>query len=73
MSDTKVNQHPAQVTVEDRAILVDAPGGAIVTFTPEAADETASRLRNAVRRARGAADEGPDKPDAASDRESNPA
>lgn len=51
MDNTKVSAQPAHVDVEKEVVLVDAPGGAIVSLTPEAAAETASRLARAADKA----------------------
>jgi len=41
---------PSDVTAEDGVVIVDGPGGAALTFTVEAAEETGNRLlRNAAK------------------------
>lgn len=47
MENNMIGTLPAQVSVEDGIVLVDAPG-AIIALTPEAAEQTAARLMTAV-------------------------
>jgi hypothetical protein len=53
MDNTKVSAEAARVDIEDHVIVVDGPGGAIMSLTPDAAAETAARLSNAVKKAAG--------------------
>ncbi len=43
----------SQVTAERGKIMIDGPDGVAVTMSPDAAEETARRLLEAVREARG--------------------
>lgn len=49
------NAYPtaSTVSVEDGIVFVDGPDGVAIAFTPDAADETGSRLKDAAVKARG--------------------
>ena len=47
----KPHNVPSDVTVENGEVMVDGPDGVAVSFTPEAAEETSARLRDAAAKA----------------------
>ena len=49
MNDRRVSDEAISVTSEEGEVIIDGPGGIVVSLTPEAALETADRLeRHAV-------------------------
>jgi hypothetical protein len=52
MSEHLEEKEPSQVVAEDGQVIVDGPDGVAVTLTPDAAEETARRLLEAVDQAR---------------------
>ena len=52
MPATDAYSDPSEVAVEEGEIIVEGPDGVAVTFTPDAAEETARRLLHAVSEAR---------------------
>lgn len=48
---------PSDVKAADGVVLVDGPDGVVVTFTAEAAEQTAERLKEAARDARGSCED----------------
>ena len=51
--DRKPYSTPSEVSAEDGEVVVDGPDGVAIAFTPEAADETSSRLLFNAAKARG--------------------
>jgi hypothetical protein len=51
--DKELFSTPSDVTAEDGDVIVDGPDGVAISFTPEAADETSSRLLFNAAKARG--------------------
>ena len=52
MSDVHPERFPSDVAAEDGQVIVDGPDGVAVTMSPDAAEETARRLTQAVEEAR---------------------
>lgn len=52
MRSTGAHSDPSDVVAEQGEIIVEGPDGVAVTFTPDAAEETARRLMAAVSEAR---------------------
>ena len=52
MSDAQPEKFPSDVAAEQGQVIVDGPDGVAVTMSPDAADETARRLTQAVEKAR---------------------
>lgn len=50
---THTHDEPSQVVAEEGQVIVDGPGGVVVTLTPEAAGETGHRLIEQAGRAQG--------------------
>ncbi|HTI31108.1 MAG TPA: hypothetical protein VL405_03180 [Sphingomonas sp.] len=48
----QTQSEPSEVADEQGVVTVDGPGGVALTLTPEAAAETAQRLKDAARAAR---------------------
>ena len=42
--DSKVHDHPSEITAEDGVVIVDGPDGVAVSLTAKAAEETSERL-----------------------------
>lgn len=52
MSSVAVFSEPSEVSIEQGEVIVEGPDGVAVTFTPDAAEETARRLAEAAAEAR---------------------
>jgi hypothetical protein len=52
MSEHLEEKEPSRVAAEEGQVIVDGPDGVAVTLTPDAAEETARRLLEAVDEAR---------------------
>lgn len=50
---TKVHDTPSEVSADEREVLVDGPGGAISSMTPDAAAETSDRMLAGAAEAQG--------------------
>lgn len=53
MTVQRAEERPSEVTAVDGRVLVDGPGGVAITFTADAARETARRLQQAADEAAG--------------------
>ena len=59
MGQQIAHDRASDVAAEDGTVIVDGPDGVAVTLSPDAAEETARRLMQAVDEARRQAGEGP--------------
>ena len=51
--DNRIHNEPSDVSAEEGTVMVDGPDGVAVSLTPEAAEETSSRLEDKAVVARG--------------------
>lgn len=55
MSGDEIHDEPSEITAEEGSVVVKGPGGLILRFTPDAAEETSNRMLERAMEARGQA------------------